>query len=200
MGGVLQLGGPAVVFALVLVGGKVLVPDTEPFSIAVYVHGPRGQQDMVLQNSGAVVLDLDERVKQQIGEKGQAVFPTVPAKFRDQEVPVSVESDAFETVPQSSKLHLAPPLVYLPVVLRNGRINVHVVDEKYRPISGAEIRVETQMLGRTDDQGDIKTEFPVRDPNAALKLRVIALGYKPFVSDISPYGVNEIEVQLKSER
>jgi hypothetical protein len=39
-GGVLEMGGPAVIFALVIVGGKVLVPDAQTFSIAVYVHGP----------------------------------------------------------------------------------------------------------------------------------------------------------------
>ncbi len=200
LGGVLQLGGPAVVFALVVVGGKVLVPDTAPFPIAVYVHGPRGEQEVGLLNSGAVVLDLDERIKQQIGDRGQAVFPTVPAKFRNQEVPVSVESEAFETVPQPMRLRLVPPLVYLPVVLRNGHIKLHVQDHKSRVISGAKVHVESDQIGTTDAQGDFQGEFRVQNPNQTLKLRVIADGYEPYSGDISPYSINRTEIQLTPKR
>jgi hypothetical protein len=56
-GGVLEMGGPAVVFALVVAGGKVLVPDAQTFSIAVYVHGPGGPHEIVLRNSGTVALE-----------------------------------------------------------------------------------------------------------------------------------------------
>jgi hypothetical protein len=198
-GGVLELGGPAVVFALVVVGGKMLVPDVGTFSIAVYVHGPRGHQDIVLQHSGTVFLDLDQRAKQEIGDEGQAVFPTVPAKFRNQEVPVSLQSDAYETIGQA-KLRLAPPLVYLPVTLRPGHINVHVVDQKDRPIREAEIRVESDFLGKTNDQGDLEKEFRLHSPNPKAKLRVHAEGYGESVSDISPHTIRTIEIQLKPER
>jgi|SRR5580704_644801 hypothetical protein len=201
LGGVLQLGGPAVVFALVVVGGKILVPDTAPFSLAVYVHGPGGNQDIVLANSGFVILDLDQRVPEQIGNLGQAVFPSVPAKFRNQDVPVSVETEAFQVSPESLKLRLVPPLVYLPVVLRSGNLKIHVKDEKNgRPISGADIRVDLDALGTTDVQGDLKAEFHVQNPQQKFTLRVTATGYQPFTAYISPYSINLTEVQLKRER
>jgi hypothetical protein len=199
-GGVLEMGGPAVVFALVVIGGKLLVPDVRTFSLAIYVHGPNGPQDVVLRNSGMVALDLDERVTQQIGDKGQAVFPAVPAKFRDQEVAVSLQSDVFETSRQIHKLRLTPPLVYLPVDLRMGHIDVHVTDVKGEPVSDAEIRVESQLLGKTNAEGDMKSEVALTNADQNPKLRVQHSGYQPWSAEISVYGTKQIEIQLTRDR
>jgi hypothetical protein len=200
LGGVLQLGGPAVVFALVIIGGKVIVPNAAPFSVAVYVHGTQGPQDVVLQNSGSVSLDLDERTTQQIGDKGQAVFPAVPPRFRDQEVQVYLQSDAFETAPPVQKIRLTPPIVYLPVRLRKGHIIVRVVDEKDRVVPGAEIHIDSEFLGNSDKEGNFKAEFTLRAAHETPTLHISAAGYEPGSWKISPLGVNEIQVQLKHQR
>jgi hypothetical protein len=200
LGGVLQLGGPAVVFALVVVGGRVMAPDASPFSVAVYVHGPAGPQDMVLQNSGTVTLDLDQRVAQQIGDKGQAVFPAIPPRFRNQEVQVSIQSDAYELAHPEQKMRLAPPIAYLEVNLRKGHISVLVEDSRERPISRAQVFINSDLLGETDDNGRFKAEFPLHSPNEIPKLRVRATRYEIWSKDIAPTGVNDIEVLLTRSR
>src|ERR1019366_7332198 len=50
-GGVLVLGGPVVVFVLVVLGGFKLVPNPTQLRLTAYVHGPAGRQDLVLQNA-----------------------------------------------------------------------------------------------------------------------------------------------------
>jgi hypothetical protein len=49
LGGVLELGGPIIAAAMVVIGGFVLVPSPATFPITVYVHGERGPQDVVLR-------------------------------------------------------------------------------------------------------------------------------------------------------
>jgi hypothetical protein len=67
------------------------------FPLTVYVHGKDGPQDLVLRNSGDVLLDLGlDRRRQPIGSEGQAYFPAIPPNFQGQEVPIGVESATFE--------------------------------------------------------------------------------------------------------
>jgi hypothetical protein len=200
LGGVLQLGGPAVVFALVIAGGKVMVPNDTPFSLAIYVHGPGGHQDVVLQNSGEVLLDLDERVSQQIADKGQAVFPTIPPRFLDQEVPVSIRSDAYEVAQPEGKVRLRPPIAYLEVRLQKGHVDLFVADQKNRPIAGAQIRVEADVLGKTDENGNFHREFSLRSAYETPTLYVTAKGYEIWSKEINPIGKKPIQVLLHPVR
>ena len=67
------LGGPVVVFVLVVLGGFKLVPNPTQLRLTAFVHGPAGRQDLVLQNAGQVVLDLGpDRRREKIGDKGEA--------------------------------------------------------------------------------------------------------------------------------
>jgi hypothetical protein len=109
LGGVLELGGPIVGAALVVIGGFWLVPSVATFPLTVYVQGEGGPSEVVLKNSGSVVLDLGgDRRRQPIGEEGQAYFPSIPATFRNQEVPIWVESDAYALNNPKEKHRLAP--------------------------------------------------------------------------------------------
>jgi len=200
LGGVLQLGGPAVVFALVIAGGRVMVPNAAPFSLAIYVHGPGGHQDVALQNSGAVLLDLDERVPQQIGDKGQAVFPAIPPRFRDQEVQVSIQSDAYELAQPGQKIRLNPPIEYLEVRLQRGHIDLLVTDQKSRAISGARISVGADFLGKTNENGGLHAEFPLHSAHETPQLYVAAETYQVRSLPINPIGTQSITVILVRER
>jgi hypothetical protein len=88
LGGMLELGGPIVAFLLVVILGFVLVKPITMFPLTVFVHGEGGLQDLVLRNSGDVLLDLNgDRRRQPIGAEGQAYFqrsrqPSKVKKFR----------------------------------------------------------------------------------------------------------------------
>lgn len=200
LGGVLQLGGPAVVFALVIAGGRVLVPSATPFPLGIYVHGPGGYQDVVMQNSGEVLLDLDERVARQIGNNGQAVFPAIPPRFLGQEVQVLIQSDAYELAHPEHKIRLIPPIVYLEVRLQKGHIALFVHDKNYNPIAGAQIRIEEDTLGRTDADGNFHKDFPLQSAHGTPLLHVSAQGYKSKQYTINPTGKISMQVELDRER
>ena len=73
LGGSLKLGGAIVGAALVVVGGYLLVPQVSTFPLTVYVHGEGGPQDIVLRNSGAVILELDRTPD--VSQSGTMVRP-----------------------------------------------------------------------------------------------------------------------------
>ena len=199
-GGVLELGGPVVVFALVIAGAKFLIPENETFSIQVYVHGPGGMHDRVLPRLVSITLDLDKRETQSLDDDGKAVFPAVPGRFRDQAVPVSVLSDVYLVADPSERLRLTPGLVYLTVELRVCRPSFHVHDQNGKSISGAEIKVDSTVLGKTNDDGDLTKEFPLHSPELPPSLLVNSAGYQSYKHDIEPCSEKPIEVSLKSER
>src|SRR4029077_12469238 len=116
--------------------GFVLVKPMTTFPLTVYVHGEGGPQDLVLRNSGDVLLDLGgDRRRQPIGADGQAYFPAIPSTFQGQEVPIGVASDAFELSAPKQKRRLNGDSIYLSVQKKAGHINGRVQDENGNPLS-----------------------------------------------------------------
>jgi hypothetical protein len=127
LGGMLELSGPIVVFLLVVIGGFWLVPSVATFPLTVYVQGEDGPSDVVLEDSGYVVLDLaGDRRRQPIGAEGQAYFPAIPATFRSQEVPIWVDSDAYVLSNPKEKHKLDRPSLYLSVRKKPGHVSGRV--------------------------------------------------------------------------
>jgi hypothetical protein len=199
-GGVLELGGPVVVFALVIAGARFLVPENGTFSIQVYVHGPGGIHDRVLPRLISIALYLDKPETQSLDDEGKAVFPAVPGRFRDQTVPMSVLSDVYLAADSSERLRLTPGLVYLTVKLRICRPSFHVHDESGEPVSGAEITVDSTVLGNTNHDGNLTNDLPLHSPELPPSLLVNRTGYQPYKHDIDPCSEKPIEVSLKPER
>ena len=141
LGGKLRLGGAIVGAALVVVGGYFFAPNAPTFSLTVYVHGQGGPQNIVLRNSGSVVLELGPEPKRaQIGENGQAYFPAIPVNFRGQQVPAWVESESYESV-ATKTTKLDGPVLYLEVRIKMSRYQIAgtVSDEAGNPLSGVRV-------------------------------------------------------------
>lgn len=118
LGGVLELGGPVVVFGLVVLGGFLLVPPQESFSVTVFVHGEGGVQNVPLRGEGYVLLDLGpDRRSEAIAGKGEAHFSGIPARFRGQEVPIGLEADGFSPADPNTRQRLGEESLYLAVKL-----------------------------------------------------------------------------------
>jgi hypothetical protein len=78
--GTLQLSGPVVVFALVLLGGLLLANPAATSSLTVRLYGSADRADLV--TDGEVVLDLgDDRRTRAVGPDGQVTFAQVPVQF-----------------------------------------------------------------------------------------------------------------------
>src|SRR5271165_376540 len=76
--GVLELGGPIVGCALVVVGGFYLVPNPLPFAVTVFIHDEGGIHELVPKDSGEVLMELGPEVrKQEVGPDGVVYFTNI---------------------------------------------------------------------------------------------------------------------------
>jgi hypothetical protein len=197
LGGMLELGGPIVAFLLVVILGFVLVKPMTTFPLTVYVHGEGGPQDLVLRNSGDVLLDLGgDRRRQPIGADGQAYFPEIPANFQGQEVPVSVESDAFEVSDTKHKYRLDGPSIYLPVRPKGGHLSGWVKDEKGHPIPGVRINI-ADLSKVSDSSGYFEFAIPGQQMQGELHLEALASGYAPVNLNSVVPDANPLTIQLR---
>jgi len=91
MGGKLELGGPVVLFCLVVGGGFKLVPSApEFFDLTVRPHGP----SETIISSGKILIDFGAtRRSEDIASNGEANFKGVPATFKGASVKVLAEID-----------------------------------------------------------------------------------------------------------
>lgn len=156
LSGTLTLGGPIVCFALVVVGGYLFRPKPFTFPLTVYVQGAGGPQDVVLRDSGRVVLELGpERRPEPIGAEGQAYFPAIPANFRGQEVPAWVESDTYESVDPTEKQRLDGASLHLVVRKKvlGYRLGGIVSGADGNPLANVHVALpEYHVEARTNDQ------------------------------------------------
>jgi hypothetical protein len=200
LGGMLELGGPIVAFLLVVILGFVLVKPVTTFPLTVYVHGKDGPQDLVLRNSGDVLLDLGlDRRRQPIGSEGQAYFPAIPPNFRGQEVPIGVESATFELSDPKQKCHLDGSSIYLLVQKKAGHLSGRVKDEKGNPVPGATIHV-AGLSKVTDSFGHFEFAIPGDQMQGTLDLEALAPGYVPVNFNNVVPDANPLTIQLERTR
>lgn len=140
--GTLELGGPVVIFVLVLVLGFELVPNPTPFTLTIFVRTTQKQKEPILHGHGNILLDLGgDRRREAIGDKGQAVFASIPATFRGQEVPVSLEADGYELALKQPVLRISGESAYLPVRRTPVELSGTVRSESGQPVAGAHVQV-----------------------------------------------------------
>lgn len=183
-GGRLKLGGAAVGFALVLIGGYVFRPSVN-FSAAIYVHGEKGKNDLVLTSKGLVVLDVGHRRPGKIDDKGQAYFTGLPANFRGQKVVVSLTGAGFEPV---EEMIVLSEEVYLAVRPKPCAISGTVQDENGNPVPHAEVHIGT-ITTTTDNMGHFSLlltgDLSVK---AELPASINASGFKIWNGAVVPQG------------
>ena len=196
LGGTLELGGPIVAAALVVIGGFYLPkPAPEAFTITVLVHGEAGPHDLVLRNVGIVWMTLGpDRRQERIGDKGQADFKNIPASFRGQEVPVSVEAGGFEMASPSQKYLLGGPSIDVVVRRKAAHLTGRVQDTEGRPITNATVRIG-DVQTRVDTNGHFSLILPVLQESGEVSADVLAPGFKPWHGRFTP-NAGEATVQL----
>lgn len=199
LGGTLELGGPIVAFAMVVIGGFQLVPNVMTFPLTVYVHGESGRDAIVLKNTGSVLLDLGlDRRREPIGDKGQAYFPAIPASFRGQDVIVLIESDTHECANPSQELKLDGTSLYLPIQRKSGRIYGRVQDEAGRPLVGVAVTA-AGLSTQTDENGSFELTIPPDLMQQEFSLQAVANGYALWHGTVVA-NANETIVILRKEQ
>lgn len=195
LGGALELGGPIVGAALVVVGGFWLVPDPTTFPLTVFVHGEQGVDQIVLRRSGKVIMDLGgDRRSVDIGDQGQAFFPAIPAGLRGQEAPVFIDAEGYELAKSGQKLRLEGSALYLPIRPKAGRIAGRVQDEDGKPLEGVAINVAGLSVN-SDKMGHFEVTIPGDRMKAEFSLQAMAPNFGSYRTTVVPGG-NEVAVIL----
>ena len=196
LGGALELGGPVVGCALVVIGGLVLVKNPTTFPLTVYVHGEAGRHELVLRKSGHIMVDLGpDRRREPVGDNGQAYFPAIPAIFRGQKVDIWLDADGYELVSPGMQRQLDGDSLYLAVRKTAGRLAGRVQDEDGRPISGAVLSVAGTST-TSDATGYFELTIPASGLQRELPLQATASGFEPSHTKVVP-GSNDATVILK---
>jgi hypothetical protein len=194
-GGVLELGGPILGAALVVIGGFFLVPNPTAFALSVYVHGETGAHDLVPKDSGEVVMELGPDIRRQgIGQNGQAYFAGIPPSFRGQEVPIWVDSKQFESVNPDQKHSLKDSAIALEVRKKAGHISGRVQDENGNPLAGAKVDV-AGLSKATNSAGKFQFVIPGDRLQPELDLTASAAGYATKHYNAVP-NANELVIPL----
>lgn len=194
-GGTVELGGPIVAFVIVVVLGFKLIPNPTPFDLTVFVHGDKGLQDMILRDSGRVILDLGGyRRPEPIGDKGQAYFPGIQSTFRGQAISVTVDAEGYETTTADSRIKVEGDSAYVAIRPKTAELTGYVRSSTGQPVAGATVSVASNSI-RTEESGFFKLLLPGTGSRQSLTMQVIANGFDPWYSQVVPGG-NEIGVVL----
>lgn len=196
LGGILELGGPVVLFGLVVLGGVFLPQPTAPFSLTVFVHGKGGVHDLPLRQQGHVILDLGpDRRKAAIGAEGQAFFPGIPPSLRGRPAAVFLEAEGLQVAEGSRQALLEGEVLYLPVERLPFEIRGRVMDDEGRPVAGAALDLR-DLKAATDADGSFRLVVPGEWGGAALPLRVTAAGFQRYQADVFS-GSHDVDVILR---
>jgi phospholipase C len=102
--GSLQLGGPVVLFCLVLIGGFRLVPAAAgSFDLTVRAHSADGTVPLIM--SGRVTVELENSLRSEdIGPNGEANFKGIPSRFQGLTVRILPQVSGYKQQWQRHKL------------------------------------------------------------------------------------------------
>jgi hypothetical protein len=94
LGNNLELGGPAVIFALVIFGGFYFGSPQDTFDITVYVKGPDGQ--ILKRASGRIYIEINAEAEtfrrdKSLASDGEVIFKNIPSKFQNTKISVRPE-------------------------------------------------------------------------------------------------------------
>jgi hypothetical protein len=183
---VLELGGPAVLFVLILWGGLKLVPPPgDTFDLTVRAHSADGSVPVI--KSGSVTLELDDnRLTKPLAPEGEADFKGVPAKFWGTTIGILPQVDGYEEKWQERKVEgnsLDVPLERIrprPITYRG-----FVQDEQGSPLSGVQVTSpDCDQQSSTNAKGTFTLQVSVI-PEARCHIVFSKDGYTPYNTDVA---------------
>ncbi len=136
---------------------------TAPLQLTVYVHGPKGPQDIIIEKEGKLIADFgNRRDTRQIGEDGRTNFGEIGRRFLGEAIGLFMEAEGYEvTYPDSIYIYKGEP-IYLAVKPDS---QLGIVQGKVRSRDGAsflsDVLIEVAgVTTSTDALGNFYLELP----------------------------------------
>jgi hypothetical protein len=181
--GQLELTGPVVVFALVVIGGFYFAEPESTFLLTVRLSAENNQ----IIEKGSVILDLgSQRMKRNIGENGEVIFAELPSKFIGNKVKIIPQVEGYSV--KNSVMKIPPDKVLnLELVPEsyNTEVRGTVIDRNGNPLKGVSINFESGLaLGESNEAGNFFITVPYK---AGTSLLVTAsyngkVGYRDYLA------------------
>ena len=200
LGGLLEIGGPVVAAAMVVVGGFYLEPGSTSFDVTVYVHGSDGMTDRILKNQGKVTMHLGKQPRSEpIRENGDAHFDGIPSEFFGQEIPVMLDVEGFEVSDPNKKLILTQESVYLEVKRDDSLALIYgmVQSSDGTPLKGAVISRRGQRVTTTEN-GYFEMRIPAKHQQREYTITISFKNYEIKRKVVRPGS--EIPIRLKESK
>lgn len=171
--------------------------------LTVYVHGPQSRQEIVLENTGALIVDFDnDRRKAMIGENGRTNFGEIPAHFRGQFVGIGLEAPGYELIEPKAKWDLDGKPIYLPVKKDDslGRIKGIVKNRNGSLLlAEATVLIGNDTMTTTNEMGIFNIVLPphmqVKDDRTPYRLTIQKEAYEMSTEYYYPLS-GDIEIRL----
>lgn len=199
--GILRLGGPVVLFLIVIILGFELVPDTTPFDFSIFLRDAGGKA--VLTGIGEVRIKLENELKSDsIDEKGCVNFKRIPANFKNTEVIVELEAPGWQ-------FGNGKTVIYCTLEGNNATLIIDrddslccifgsVSNGEGKAIVGAKITIK-DIQTSTGNDGLFSLSIPREKQQKEQSLSVIKKGYKIWENFVYPETKAEVKVVLQRE-
>ncbi len=183
--------------------GSVSSSAGDTLQLTIYVHGPEDRQQVVLENTGTLFVDLDnDRRRAQIGESGRTNFGEIPVRFKGRNIGIGLEAPGYELISPRSGYFFEGKPIYLGVQRDDslGKIKGIVKNRDGSIfIDSALVMVGNDTITRTNALGIFNITLPprmqVKDEKTPYQLTVRKEGYLVSTEYYYPLS-GDIEIRM----
>lgn len=136
---------------------------TNPLQLTIFVHGPDGRENIVLENEGELIVTTGHRRDiMRIGQRGRTIFNEIGEQFLNDTIGLSLKAEDYElAAPDRVYIFTGDPL-YVPV--RPHR-RLGVVQGKVRSRDGSQFLADVLIevageITQTDSLGNFTLKLP----------------------------------------
>jgi hypothetical protein len=193
----LELGGPVVLFFIIVGIGLNWVSENNPFDFTIFLRDTEGKTVLKEQGLIHVRFETDPRTKK-IDENGSVDFKRIPAQFKDRPVPVELEAPGWQFTNDKTTIDCVLKGNGTTLIIKKNLccLSGRVRDGSGNFIADAAVIVKDIEV-KTDKNGWFKLEIPSEKQEEDQMLIVKKQGYKTHRQLVHPGNPQEIEITLK---
>lgn len=195
--GNLELGGPVVLFLLVVVLGFLLIPRSGPFDFTVILRDAEGKA--ALKGTGTVRMLLGGEVKEErIDDKGAVDFKNIPHSYRNGEVNLELEAEGWRFKEGKAAVTCALEGSNARLTIERARVFIagSVVDGEGNFIPGVNVTVNGLSPILTDENGRFSLETTQGDHGERVRVTFEKEGFVTGSLDVEPGNAGDLKVSL----